>query len=249
MSTSTIEKKIAGLVALGVDALQDAAIPPSVAQECARRWLIAAARDAERARAREIETSAILAAITAPEILAKAIDAGSASSYYEWVKSLPGEKLPLFANGVETIRSVNMWNEGAVNWDADEAHRLWQEGRLEDAIALLAKSARSHRERNNAARRKSWGRTLHHVDRVIEERAAELEIEWTAALLTTTVSLPDGSRVEWGEATREQHEARLEMLAKHAAGELETAARHRAAIDAIDAAGARCLNELEAVLA
>lgn len=245
-----IEKKITALVALGVDGVRAATIPPAVAQECARRWLVDAARDAERARVREIERAALLALITTPEALARASklddDRRGAVGFREWVLSLPGEVLPYFANGVETKRAVDMWREGC---DDGEPAKLWRAGRAEEAIERIARNARAFRERNNEARRKAWGRTLLHVDRVIEERAAELEIGWTAALLTTTVALPDGTRVEWGEATREQHAARLDMLAKHAAGEIESASRHRAAIEALDAAGARCLNDLASVTA
>lgn len=230
MSTSTIEKKIAGLVALGVDALQDAAIPPSVAQECARRWLVAAARDAERARAREIEHAAAMSRLdrearTEKTRLEARAWLGSQSSFDEFTSYDVKKFLDRVASG---------WDRSAAYATVLDDRRRLEKIDLEIASDFYA-------ELDSVVRSG--------VDRIIEERAAELEIEWTAALLTTTVSLPDGSRVEWGEATREQHAARLEMLAKHAAGELETAARHRAAIDALDAAGVRCLNELEAVLA
>lgn len=68
-----------------------------------------------------------------------------------------------------------------------------------------------------------------------------------AALLAETFALGDGSRVSWGEATVEQHEQRIAMLARLRDGIDATIARHRAAVEGIRAAGVKCLADLEAL--
>lgn len=225
---SALEKKIAALVELGVNGVREASIPPSVAQECARRWLVEQARDLERARARQVEEAAV-------------------RERYANEKRLQ-----------ELRAEARQWLKARPEWHEFEPYdrQLFYADHVagadpETALARLASRRASFREIDGQARHDLFGELdtiiRDGVDRLIERRAEEVGIEWTAALLTTTVALPDGSRVEWGEATREQHAARLDMLAKHAAGELETAARHRAAIGAIDAAGVQCLNELAAV--
>lgn len=237
----SVEKKIAELVALGVDDLRTASIPLGVAQECARRWLVDAARDAERAKTRTIEREAMMSRLV--ENSSRYVDRGRA--FYEWVQAIPGETLPYFTrSGAVSLKPLDLWAEGADHGAPTRARRLWEDGELSEASVLILAHAQQSRARNNAAREKAWKKTLVLVDTLIEERAAELDIEWTAALLTSTVALPDGTRVEWGEATRNQHASRLDMLARHAATELDSATRHRAAIDALDASGARCLNEM-----
>jgi len=71
-----------------------------------------------------------------------------------------------------------------------------------------------------------------------------IRLEVTAELLATTFALGDGSRVTWGDATVEQHTQRVEMLLASAGGTIETAGRHSAAIQMIEAHGATCLRGL-----
>jgi len=78
------------------------------------------------------------------------------------------------------------------------------------------------------------------VNRVSEE----VRLETTEKLLSTVFALGDGARTTWGRATVLEHEQRISLLSKNATGVIETAARHRAAIAMILAAGATCLAEL-----
>lgn len=146
-----------------------------------------------------------------------------------------------------TIDGLDAWNNISTrdHWHVRESVRKkWRSGDGEGAASELMDAGTRHSRRVQgwiAVEREQWKKR---IDSIIEERAASINMRWTADLLTTTVALPDGSRVAWGAATREQHAVRLEMLKKHATTELETATRHQAAIDALDAAGVDCLNEL-----
>lgn len=82
------------------------------------------------------------------------------------------------------------------------------------------------------------------VEALIEEVAEEVRLETTAELLNTIFALGDGSKTTWGRATVAQHQQRIQMLAKNAAGVIETAALHRAAISMIESAGVVCLAEV-----
>lgn len=235
----TPEEVIDDAIKRGVDYVRSMHITPAVAQECARRWLLDEARDHERAQARRVEQEALRAVAVLPR------PRDWRREFYDWVQTVPTESLPFVSTaGAESVKPLDMWAEGADWGQGGRAQGFWREGRLDEAAEALTRHARMKRERNNDSKRNGWNKTLSRLDAIIEERAAELDIGWTAALLTTTVAMPDGARVPWGEATIEQHRARLDMLTKHAASEVDAATRHKAAIDAIAATpGARCLND------
>lgn len=71
----------------------------------------------------------------------------------------------------------------------------------------------------------------------------DVAVEWTREILTTEFALSDGTRVTWGEATADQHLARVSMLHDHAAANAHAASRHEAALQALADSGARCLND------
>ncbi|MFC5930912.1 hypothetical protein D6T64_12020 [Cryobacterium melibiosiphilum] len=71
----------------------------------------------------------------------------------------------------------------------------------------------------------------------------EVRTQWTAELLESKFALGDGTETRWGEATREDHAYRIGMHKRNAVAGIEGAARHQQAIEAIDAAGCRTLNE------
>ena len=71
------------------------------------------------------------------------------------------------------------------------------------------------------------------------------KMEWTWRLLNSSFSLGRRVSVTWADATVEEHEQRIELIEKPARGSLQTAARHRSAIDTIVAA--RAVNLREAV--
>ena len=68
-----------------------------------------------------------------------------------------------------------------------------------------------------------------------------LHAQWTAELLESGFALGDGTTVTWGEATVEQHQQRIALLTRNAAGNLQTAARHQSAVDEIERSGVACL--------
>lgn len=70
-----------------------------------------------------------------------------------------------------------------------------------------------------------------------------LRAQWTTELLESGFALGDGTTVTWGEATVEQHRQRIALLSRNAAGNLQTAARHQAAVDEIERSGAGCLTQ------
>lgn len=231
----SVERKITALIALGVDGLQTAHIPPSVAQECARRWLIEAARDAERERVRALEKAAEAERQAERSARHARVEAARVRAW-KWLAQQP-------ERGEMTRYDEGKFIDWATHGGREASEVAWR--KVYDEIRADRRAYVEIDERADRTLLSEFSQIVRDgVDAIIEERAANLDMEWTAALLTATVALPDGTRVEWGEATREQHAARLEMLTKHAASEIETAARHRAAIDTLDATGARCLNEV-----
>lgn len=85
--------------------------------------------------------------------------------------------------------------------------------------------------------------TVSRVGRVADPTGAR------SALLVETFATGDGRRVAWGEATAADHEARIAMLSALRDGIDATLTRHLDALDAIRAAGASCLNDLELAVA
>ena len=87
-------------------------------------------------------------------------------------------------------------------------------------------------------------RTRRQLEQATAEWADQIRLETTRELLGTLFALGDGATVTWGAATVDQHEQRIGMLVKNAAGVVETAARHGAAIRMIKDASAECLADL-----
>ena len=63
-------------------------------------------------------------------------------------------------------------------------------------------------------------------------------------LLKEKFSLGDGNTTRWGEATIEEHQARVAFLEKMRDGLDETISYHKKAIELLKAKKARCLNEV-----
>ena len=108
-----------------------------------------------------------------------------------------------------------------------------------DQMALEVEYERIERE----SQTKLWNG----MAEIIENYKNELRMEWTDELLRSDFALADGTKVKWGDATREQHEWRADMHAKNAAAGIEGAARHRAAIELLDQTGTESLNDAVAV--
>lgn len=81
------------------------------------------------------------------------------------------------------------------------------------------------------------------IDAGMDRYATKLRMQWTDELLRSEFALGDGSKVTWGEATKGQHELRMQMHLKNAAAGVEAAARHREAIAVLDSSRATTLNE------
>lgn len=79
------------------------------------------------------------------------------------------------------------------------------------------------------------------VDALLDEFRQAIIVDWTAELLGAEFALGDGRTVTWGKATPEQHVARIHLLAQNVRGNLVAIRRHEAALAAIAARGATCL--------
>lgn len=82
------------------------------------------------------------------------------------------------------------------------------------------------------------------INKAMEDFAKAVRADWTEQILSASFSLPDGTRVLWGDATIEQHKARRDFLLSQASGTLETAGRHDAAIKDLTSFRVTCLNDL-----
>ena len=82
------------------------------------------------------------------------------------------------------------------------------------------------------------------VDRILIDYVENLKIEWTQELLDATFALGDGTLVRWGSASAEHHRQRIEMFSANARANVEGAARHVKALEAMELAGAACLDEV-----
>lgn len=68
------------------------------------------------------------------------------------------------------------------------------------------------------------------VMELIKSYEAEIRLEVTEDLLGSEFALGDGKRVTWGDATVEDHQQRIDLLAKNAAANISTATKHQAAL-------------------
>lgn len=99
---------------------------------------------------------------------------------------------------------------------------------------------REWRERESELKANLW-KSMNESLRIYTD---EMRVQWTDELLNSQFNLPDGTSVTWGTATRDQHEARYEMFKTNAMANLEGAARHKKAIDDLNASGVSTLFDL-----
>lgn len=105
-------------------------------------------------------------------------------------------------------------------------------------------NGRKYADEEHEYNRRKWSALSDALDRYTKE----LRVQWTAELLSSEFALADGTRVTWGEATREQHIERRDIFMRNASANLEGAARHQQAIDALEG-NAATLNDLVQVAA
>jgi hypothetical protein len=82
------------------------------------------------------------------------------------------------------------------------------------------------------------------VDAAVEEAETYTRLQVTAELLATTFSLGDGTYTSWGDATVADHQKRIALLTRNAAGNIDTASLHRAAIEMIEESGEMRLRDV-----
>ena len=254
MAPRNLPQKIDDLIALGTAVLGEGEaanlIPVGVARELARRWLFEQARDQERAAVREVEQASTLVD-RGQRVRDEAERDARKRRFRGFAESLEPLRLTVYDATKPWVNLV--YHDDQIDWahrDTWEAMEAFEGGDSARAAAILEARARQRQANVNARREEEQRLWREAVDGLIEERAVDAGMEWTAALLTSTVAMPDGTRVPWGEATIEQHAARLNALAQHASTELATATRHRAAIEAIrNVPGARCLNDVASTAA
>jgi len=120
------------------------------------------------------------------------------------------------------------------------AYQEWvettEEGKRHESIE------QKYLEQEEEANRKLW----RSMETALENYAQARIMEWTEELLGSEFALPDGTRVRWGAATVDQHRERFELFRRNAHANLEGAARHRRAIEALEAAHVSSLYELAA---
>lgn len=105
-----------------------------------------------------------------------------------------------------------------------------------------------------AERRNKWGQERNarykaELDKIMADWKHSIRLEVTEELLGSDFALGDGRRVTWAEATVADHEQRVAMLETSAVGTLETAARHRAAIEMLRRHGVKTLAEVNSEVA
>lgn len=97
---------------------------------------------------------------------------------------------------------------------------------------------------------KLWGDGMYamssSIDDTVEEYVKQNTLALTEKFLATEVRLGGGRRTTWGECTLEEHKSKAESLLKHGTSVVETASRHRIAIEMITAAGVNTLQEVAA---
>lgn len=144
----------------------------------------------------------------------------------------------------ESLRAERAATHGRVAAETPGAGRRWQspprpEPTPEDPEREARRQERIAAE-EAAIQRQMWDS----ISSAIGRYKDALRMEWTDELLASSFALADGTRVLWGEATVEQHRERVGMFTANAATNLQGAARHEAAIESLETAGAACLNEL-----
>lgn len=82
------------------------------------------------------------------------------------------------------------------------------------------------------------------VRKLAEQAATEIVVNLTAELLDAPVRLGDGTEVLIGDATLEQHQARVDMLDRHAQGAADSLARAIALLNLLKSSGRARLRDV-----
>lgn len=145
---------------------------------------------------------------------------------------LPGPPRVPEYSGVDRPKS-NQHQSWAYNEDGRRACRFCGCNQCMDALAEY-----------DAIHERQQARLFADLSRITTQYRDELRMEWEQELLDSSFALPDGTLVRWADATVGQHQERHRMLMLNAAANLKAAARHEAAIEAIQQAHAVNLGEV-----
>lgn len=138
-----------------------------------------------------------------------------------------------------------MLSEAAADRDRSRTRVVEQAATRAVAQVQREQAATSARWAKADAKREETMRELRaELQRSIDEFKTALYVEWTEELLSSEFARPDGTRVTWGDATREDHELRVGMFTDNAMANMAGAARHQQALDELARAGAPNLNAL-----
>lgn len=124
--------------------------------------------------------------------------------------------------------------------EADEEEKRARASRLSSFHEAAGSGAAQAKAQLSAARRLA--------DSASEGFADSVRIEWhDPELLEAKIARPDGSYTTWGNASREDHRARIEMFRVNATANIEGAGRHIAALRDLEESGSETLNEMVGV--
>lgn len=71
-----------------------------------------------------------------------------------------------------------------------------------------------------------------------------MRVQWTEELMDSMFALTDGTMVTWGDATLDQHRERIGIFEANALANVQGAARHEKAVQALERSGKRTLREM-----
>lgn len=130
--------------------------------------------------------------------------------------------------------------------------RLIKERHRDNVVSIERGSSRprvQHDEGYWERRAEDDQRFYESMRQALAKYETSLRMQWTEELLASTFAMPDGTLVSWGAATVAQHTERRDMLVTNAAGNLQAAARHEAALTKLRETSAACLADAVAVAA
>jgi hypothetical protein len=187
-----------------------------------------------RERAREAECRASYAVYAEGTAGRRALDAAQAERDFEALLADPSSYLPRR----EQRTAFRKWaGERFDGWHERGHAAAAAEG--DDALVLFESDW--HPGGPAAYRRE---RQKRHLWELVDRESEYVRLKTTRELRAAVFALGDGTRTTWGAATVGQHRQRIEALTANAAGIVETATRHRAAIRMIENGGVKCLAEL-----
>jgi hypothetical protein len=127
--------------------------------------------------------------------------------------------------------------------------RAWDAWAAREANHEAAEQTRDLRRAYARIDAETMVKKLNFFQTTLEEYKKTVIMEWTTELLNSEFALGDGTTTTWGDATREQHEARMELHGRNALAGMEGYARHAAAVEELERTGAESLREALAVAA